>query len=160
MVLLGAVEVGLLEHERHPEHALPEVDRGLAIGAHQGDVMDPLDLDLSHAADATSRQPRRIKPADGSHQLVGLLVALVGLRTDHAVVGVIVEQAERDLVERSLHRRDLREHVDAITVLVDHPLDPRDLPADPAQPFDQLFLRCRVATCNHVAAVYPWGYHV
>src|SRR6185503_14458269 len=48
-VALGlAVEVGLLEHEGHAQDALPEVDRGLAVGAHEGDVVDALGLELLH----------------------------------------------------------------------------------------------------------------
>src|SRR6478609_6941592 len=43
-----AVEVGLLEHEGHAQDALPEVDRGLAVGAHEGDVVDALGLELLH----------------------------------------------------------------------------------------------------------------
>jgi hypothetical protein len=43
------------------------------------------------------------------------------------VVGVVVEQAQRDLVERRLHSGDLGEDVDAVAVLVDHPLDAADL---------------------------------
>ena len=49
------------------------------------------------------------------------------------MVGVVVEQAERDLVERRLHGGDLGEHVDAVAVLVDHPLDAADLAFDAAQ---------------------------
>ena len=48
-VALGLpVEVRLLEDERHPQHPLPEVDRGLPVGADQRDVMDPLALQLPH----------------------------------------------------------------------------------------------------------------
>src|SRR5829696_313889 len=48
-VALGlAIEVGLLEHERHAEHALPEVDRGLPAGADDRDVVDTLALQLAH----------------------------------------------------------------------------------------------------------------
>jgi hypothetical protein len=48
-VTLGlAVEVRLLEHERHAEHPLPEVDRRLAIGPHEGDVVHSLALKLLH----------------------------------------------------------------------------------------------------------------
>src|SRR4051794_5340579 len=42
------VEVRLLEDERHPEHSLPEVDRGLAVGADDRDVVDALALELLH----------------------------------------------------------------------------------------------------------------
>jgi hypothetical protein len=47
--LLGSVEVGLLEHQRHAEHAFPEVDRCLPVGTDQRDVMDALRLQLGHA---------------------------------------------------------------------------------------------------------------
>jgi hypothetical protein len=39
VALRGVVEVGLLEDEGHSEHALPEVDRRLAVGAHDRDVV-------------------------------------------------------------------------------------------------------------------------
>jgi hypothetical protein len=48
VAFLGPVEVGLLEDERHPEHAFPEVDRGLAVGAGERDVVHALGLDLAH----------------------------------------------------------------------------------------------------------------
>jgi hypothetical protein len=48
-VALGlAIEVGLLEHERHAEHALPEVDRRLPAGADDRDVVNALGLELAH----------------------------------------------------------------------------------------------------------------
>ena len=49
MALRGPVEVGLLEDEGHAQDALPEVDRGLPVGAHERDVVDALALELSHA---------------------------------------------------------------------------------------------------------------
>jgi hypothetical protein len=50
-VALGrTVEVGLLEDERHPEHPLPEVDRGLPVGPDERDVVATLGLELAHAA--------------------------------------------------------------------------------------------------------------
>src|SRR6185312_12096912 len=42
------VEVRLLEHERHAQQALPEVDRGLTPGPDERDVVDALSLDLPH----------------------------------------------------------------------------------------------------------------
>src|SRR5712691_3472826 len=44
MALGFIVEVGLLEDERHSEHAFPEVDRGPAIRPDDRDVMDTLAL--------------------------------------------------------------------------------------------------------------------
>jgi hypothetical protein len=60
MAFRGLVEVRLLEHERHAEHALPEADRGLAVGADQRDVMNALRLQLAHRRppSATERRPR------------------------------------------------------------------------------------------------------
>jgi hypothetical protein len=48
MALRRLVQVRLLEHEGHAEHALPELDRGLAIGANQRDVMNALRLQFVH----------------------------------------------------------------------------------------------------------------
>jgi len=61
------------------------------------------------------------------------------------LVGVIVEQAQRHLFQRSLHRRDLSEDVDAVAVLGDHPLQAAHLTLDPAQAPKQLLLARRVA---------------
>src|SRR3954451_13150834 len=48
-VALGlVVEIRLLEDERHPEHALPKVDRRLPVGADDRDVVDALALELLH----------------------------------------------------------------------------------------------------------------
>jgi hypothetical protein len=46
MPLVRIVEIGLIEDEGHAQHALPEIDRGLAIGAVERDVMHALHLDL------------------------------------------------------------------------------------------------------------------
>ena len=48
VALAFVVEVRLLEDERHPEHALPEVDRRLPVGTGQGDVVHALGLKLPH----------------------------------------------------------------------------------------------------------------
>jgi hypothetical protein len=48
VALGGVVEVRLLEDERHPEHSLPEVDRGLPVGSHERDVVNALALQLAH----------------------------------------------------------------------------------------------------------------
>ncbi len=48
MALGRVVEIGLLKHEGHTEHALPEIDRRLAVGARQRDVVNTLALKLLH----------------------------------------------------------------------------------------------------------------
>ena len=93
------------------------------------------------------------EPADGGHHLLGPLVLLVGLGADHARVRVAVEQAERDLVERGLRGADLGEDVDAVAVVVDHPLDPADLTLDPPQPREQLVLGGGVAARGRLGLV-------
>ncbi len=74
---------------------------------------------------------------DGDHQLVQLGVgrALVGAgdRVGHAVAHVAVEDVDRHLLERRLDGGDLGEDVDAVGVLVDHPLEAPDLALDPAE---------------------------
>ena len=50
MALRRVVEVRLVEDERHAEHALPEVDRRLAVRADDRDVVDTLALELSHSS--------------------------------------------------------------------------------------------------------------
>src|SRR5438477_148799 len=42
------VEIGLLEYEGHAEHAFPEIDRRLAVGARQRDVVYTLALQFLH----------------------------------------------------------------------------------------------------------------
>ena len=65
---------------------------------------------------------------------------------EHAVVRMVVEEPERDLVERRLSGADLGEDVDAVAVVAHHALDPADLTLDAAQPRQQLVLgRCVAA---------------
>src|SRR4051812_22929216 len=58
---------------------------------------------------------------------------------------MVVEEAERNLVERGLDRGDLREDVDAVAVRLDHALHAADLALDPAQPLEELVLGGGVA---------------
>jgi hypothetical protein len=55
VALVLVVEVRLLEDERHPQQPLPEIDRGLPVGPDEGDVVDPLALDLPHVVAPISR---------------------------------------------------------------------------------------------------------
>ena len=70
-----------------------------------------------------------------------------------------VEQAKRDLLERGLDRRDLGQDVDAVAVVLDHPLDAADLALDAAQAGEELVLARRVAATGRRrawAVRRPW----
>jgi hypothetical protein len=70
-VALGlVVEVRLLEDERHPEHALPEVDRRLLLRPDERDVVDALGLDLPHRLHSISRDvvSARCNGGHGKHR--------------------------------------------------------------------------------------------
>ena len=82
---------------------------------------------------------------DSCHQLLGALFLLRVRAANDAVVRVVVEQAQGNLVERGLSSGDLRQDVDAVAVVLDHPLDAAHLPLDATQPLQQLVLGCRVA---------------
>ena len=55
-------------------------------------------------------------------------------RPGDAVVDVVVEELEGEALEGGSNGADLRQHVDAVTVVLDHPLDASHLPLDPVQP--------------------------
>ena len=84
--------------------------------------------------------------ADGGHQLLDpLLLAAGAVPADDAVADVLVEHAEGDAVEGGAHRGDLRQHVDAVAVLLDHPRDAAHLPLDARQAREELVLGGGVA---------------
>jgi len=62
---------------------------------------------------------------------------------------MVVEERERDTVERRLDGRDLREHIDAVALLLDHPLYPPHLPFDAAKALEDPFLVFAVTGCTH-----------
>src|SRR5207248_4066731 len=75
--------------------------------------------------------------ANDGHQFRYLL-ALIGLvaagdRAFHAMRHVILQHFFLDAAKRRAHRRNLRDNVDAIAVLVDHLREAADLALDPAQ---------------------------
>jgi hypothetical protein len=82
---------------------------------------------------------RTVRPADDGHQLRDLfpLVRLVtaGDRVLHAMRHVIAQHFLLDTTQRGAHRRNLRDDIDAIAVLIDHPGETADLTLDPAQAF-------------------------
>src|SRR4029079_3321734 len=100
------------------------------------------------------------QPADGAHQLVGLVgrFARAAVALDQAVARVTVQEAERDLVQRRLDGGDLRQDVDAVAVLVDHARDAADLALDAGQALIELFFGGGVAAClGHTPVGYTTG---
>src|SRR5207247_3687711 len=81
---------------------------------------------------------------DGLQELLrlGRCVAFVARadRVRNAMVDVLIEDLEREAVERGADGGDLREDVDAVAVVLDHPLDAAHLSLDPVQALDQRFL--------------------
>ena len=120
-------------------------------------VMATTDMELDEPAGLGALQALAAahEAADGRHQLGRAVLALAGVRAHDAVPRVVVQQPERDLVQRGLHRADLRDHVDAVTVVLDHAFDAAHLALDPAQPFQELLLRggvaARICGVSHAA---------
>src|SRR5207249_999963 len=56
------------------------------------------------------------------------------------VVDVTVEHLEGEILERGVHGRDLSEDVDAVAIVLHHPLDAAYLSFDPVEPLDQRVL--------------------
>ena len=71
---------------------------------------------------------------------------------DDAVAHVLLEQAEGDRLQRLRHRRDLGEDVDAVLLLLDHPLQAAGLALDAAQPLEVVVLAVDVAVLVLVRA--------
>lgn len=90
------------------------------------------------------------QPTDNFHQLGGSLFLVSGWSSNYAVVSVVGQQAERDLVKSTLDCRDLGDYVDAVSIVVDHLLQAAYLAFDTRQPAEELMLCSRVATGRYV----------
>lgn len=78
-----------------------------------------------------SEEPQRSVDGQGRFGETGLAVVRVGLDyVEDTATEVLVDEAESDLLEGSVDRRDLREDVDAVGVLVDEALQATDLAFD------------------------------
>src|SRR5689334_24178256 len=58
---------------------------------------------------------------------------------------MMLEQFSRKRVERRLHGGDLRQDVDAVSIVIEHVADPAHLTFDPPQPAGEIGLAGRVA---------------
>src|SRR3712207_5423812 len=83
-------------------------------------------------SDSSVRAPLGSGAHEAGDRLGGLADLLVGLAAtglgglDDAVRQVLLDQAEGDRLQRLRHRRDLREDVDAVLLVLDHPLQAAD----------------------------------
>jgi DNA-binding MarR family transcriptional regulator len=75
---------------------------------------------------------------DCGHELVGAFCPLVFRAAGDAVANVVVDELERDCVDRFANRADLGEDVDAVTVVLDHARDPAHLALHARESFQQL----------------------
>jgi hypothetical protein len=69
----------------------------------------------------------------GLADLLGTALAVLGNGLRHAVAEVVFQEPERDRLQCPGDRRDLRENVNAVLILVNHPLQAAHLPFDAAQ---------------------------
>src|SRR5215475_14978563 len=90
-------------------------------------------------AGASGQRSAAYEAGDRVGRLADLLLGLgaAPLRgLDHAVGQVLLEQLQGEGLQRLRGGRDLSEDVDAVLVLVYHPLQAADLALDPAQPLE------------------------
>src|SRR3954453_14973054 len=88
------------------------------------------------------------QPRDRVGRLADLLVGLGAAGHgggDDARTQVLLEQAERDRLQRLRHRRDLGEDVDAVLLVLDHALQAAGLALDPPEALEVVVLAVDVA---------------
>lgn len=138
--ILGDLEgrrCGLL---RRPTQCRGRLARRLDAGA------GLFDRDLRQAGCAQRKAHGRTLSAvshqtlDCAHELGGAFFGAFIAAADDAVRGVVLEEGQGDLVQRRLNRGHLGDDVDAVTLVLDHPLDASDLAFDAVQPLDQVVL--------------------
>jgi len=99
--------------------------------------------------------------ADRCQQLFGLLGR--GLlvprpeRARDAMLHVVIEDLQRETLERGGHCAELRQDVDAVAVVLDHALDPAHLSFDAVQALDQCFLVLGVPVGHVPPSIPPRG---
>ena len=78
--------------------------------------------------------PCLVEKLDQLHELRPLVLAVAGgERVLHAMRGVVVDHQLLHALESGAHGGDLREHVHAVPILLDHPGDPPDLSLEALQ---------------------------
>jgi hypothetical protein len=97
-------------------------------------------------------------PRQHVHQLGHLAPLLVGVAARDCVLDamrdVIAQNLFLDAPERGAHRRDLRDDVEAIPVILDHAGEAAHLPFDPPEPFQAGGFRVILHDLTHT----PKGY--
>ena len=92
-------------------------------------------------------------PLDGQHGFGDLLVGLVvarGERALHAVVEVVLQQGEAEVFQGGVDRRDLGEDVNAVLVLIHHPVNAAHLSLDALEAGEVAGLLIKVAVLARV----------
>jgi hypothetical protein len=81
-----------------------------------------------------------IGAGDDVHQLRDLLALIGAVAGDDRVLDAMGDVIAQDLLlgapQRGAHRRDLRDDVDAVAVVLDHAGEAADLPLDPVEPLE------------------------
>ena len=73
---------------------------------------------------------RSIAPVASSIRRADSRLVTSGHGTGHTVTEVVVEESEGDALQGPRRRAHLGEHVDAVLVVLDHPLETADLAFD------------------------------
>src|SRR5450432_2380439 len=153
--------IGTLSDEDRPAKSQPAFDLLVVVSAYA--LREPINLSpvRRHQAYArteltpslSSNLGLSVSSPDHSHQFRYLfpLIDLVAAcnRVFDAVRHVISEHFFLDAPQRGTHCRDLRDDIDAIAVLIDHPGEAADLPFDPAE----AFLAVRLDVFSHRAYI-------
>ena len=92
------------------------------------------------AGGSNSQSNSPVGTLDHVHQFCHLLSLFIGIaagnRVMHAMADMIFQHSFLDATEGGTHRRDLRDYVDTISLLLDHPRNPADLAFDFVQSFE------------------------
>src|SRR2546425_1180291 len=134
---------------------------GRALDAHWLGRLEPLgqsDKEIEVLADRGSVD--RIGTTSRVALLASRLLVAGREGVGDAAVYVVAENLQPKRLERCRHRADLGEDVDAVALVLDHPLDPAHLPLDPVQALDQGVLVGDIAVARALGLAHagsPWS---